>query len=134
MSFAYFRIVTDRLVILSSARLPCSPAYLFATGSTPVPSDSEDSWTDYIPWHFSHGFTSYALPLTGVLTPAFAFGLRLAPRSRLIPRSCSMAYLTVSPWTTCSPDKYSPNTKTYLSRPRIKCGGVTKNTALGFSQ
>ena len=39
---------------------------------------------DYILWHRSHRFTIYALPLTGILQPAFAVGLRLQTASPLI--------------------------------------------------
>lgn len=41
--------VIDRLFILSSMPLQHSPAYLFTTNSTLVPSDGGDSWIDYIP-------------------------------------------------------------------------------------
>lgn len=69
--------VTIRLFIRTSGPLQTSSAYLFIIGSTPMLSDSGNSWPDYIPWHHSHGFTSYALRLTRLLHPAFALGLRL---------------------------------------------------------
>lgn len=87
MSFAYFRPVTAWLFIHASGPLRARPAYLFATGSTPVPPDSEDSWPDYIPWHPSHGFTDYALRLTRILRRAFALGLGHDPLPRFIPHS-----------------------------------------------
>lgn len=59
------------------------PAYLFTTDSAPVPSDGGDSWPDYIPWHPSHGFTGYALRLTGTLRPAFGLGSPLQTDSPL---------------------------------------------------
>ena len=78
------RFVIDRLFILSSAALHHSPAYLFATDSASVRLDSEDSWTDYILLYLNNRFTAYALPLTGALIPAFAFGLRLQTAFPLI--------------------------------------------------
>ena len=71
------RIVIDRLFILPSAALHDSPAYLFATGSAPVLSDSGASWADYILSHLSNRFTAYALRLTMLLLIAFGLGFPL---------------------------------------------------------
>lgn len=58
-------------------QLHCSSAYLFATGSAPVSSDSEDSWPDYILLYLNNRFTDYALRLTMILITAFALGVSL---------------------------------------------------------
>ena len=84
INFAYFRIVIAWLFIHASAALHCSPAYLFATDSASVPSDSGDSWVDYILLHLSNRFTTYALRLTEILQSAFALGLRHDPLPRFI--------------------------------------------------
>lgn len=75
--------VTARLFIRASMAVHHGPAYLFTTGSAPVPSDGGDSWPDYIPWHPSHGFTGYALRLTRTLRPAFGLGSPLQTDSPL---------------------------------------------------
>lgn len=78
-----------------------SSAYLFTTGSAPVPSDGEVSWGNYSPWHLSQGFIPYALPLTGLLPPAFGSDCRCKRRPRFILRLYSAAYLMASLRTTC---------------------------------
>ncbi len=42
-----------------------------------MPSDGGASWADYIPWHLSRGFTTYALRLAYVLPQVFGLGLPL---------------------------------------------------------
>lgn len=94
------RYVTVRLFIRTSMPLQHGPAYLFATGSTSVLSDGGDSWPDYIPWHPSHGFTDYALRLTGILPRPSLSGLRCKRIPRFVRHFITPAYLIASPGTT----------------------------------
>lgn len=52
-----------------------------------MPSGGGVSWPNYIPQHPSYGFTGYALPLSGILRPAFGSDFRCKRNPRLILRS-----------------------------------------------
>lgn len=77
------RIVIAWLFIHASTAVHRSPAYLFATGSAPMPPDGGASWEDYILRHPSRRFTSYALPLGPLLHGPFAVGFPLQTDSPL---------------------------------------------------
>lgn len=72
-----FRLLSYGFLSVLLQQLHCSSAYLFATGSAPVSSDNEDSWSDYILLYLNNRFTDYALRLTAILLTAFALGVSL---------------------------------------------------------